>query len=50
MVTENMIEPVTVMFAISGFFGIALLISAFITIKDDRLNKKIKRLSHRQLD
>ena len=50
MVTESMADPVTVMFAISGFFGIALLISAFITIKDDRFNKKIKRLGQRPLN
>jgi hypothetical protein len=48
MVTES--TPITVMFAISGFFGIALLVSAIITIKSNRLNKKTKRISELSLD
>jgi hypothetical protein len=44
MVSESTIEPITVMFAISGFFGIALLVSAFITIKGNRFNKAAKRI------
>ena len=44
MVTESTIDPITVMFAISGFFGIALLVSAFITIKGNRFNKATKRI------
>ena len=44
MVTESTIDPITVMFAISGFFGIALLVSAFITIKGNRFNKTTKRV------
>jgi hypothetical protein len=50
MVTESTVDPMTVMFAISGFFGIALLISAFITIKGNRFNKRTKRISQRPLD
>jgi hypothetical protein len=48
MVTES--TPITVMFAISGFFGIALLISAIITIKSNRFNKRTKRISELSLD
>jgi hypothetical protein len=44
MVTESTIDPITVMFAISGFFGIALLVSAFISIKGNRFNKGTKRI------
>ena len=44
MVTESTIDPNTVMFAISGFFGIVLLVSAFITIKGNRFNKATKRI------
>jgi hypothetical protein len=48
MVTES--TPITVMFAISGFFGIALLVSAIITIKGNRFNKRTKRISQRPLE
>jgi hypothetical protein len=44
MVTESTIDPIIVMFAISGFFGIALLVSAFIAIKGNRFNKVTKRI------
>jgi hypothetical protein len=44
MVTESTVDPIAVMFAISGFFGIALLVSAFITIKGNRFNKTTKRV------
>jgi hypothetical protein len=44
MVTESTIDPITVMFSISGFFGIALLVSAFISIKGNRFNKGTKRI------
>lgn len=44
MVTESTVDPITVMFAISGFFGIALLVSALITIKGNRFNKTTKRV------
>ncbi|HEX5976154.1 MAG TPA: hypothetical protein VFY68_02695 [Nitrososphaeraceae archaeon] len=44
MVAESTVEPITVMFAISGFFGIALLVSAFITIKGNRYTKTTKRI------
>ena len=50
MVTESAIDPITVMFAISGFFGIALLVSAFITIKGNRFNRRTKSISQRPLD
>jgi hypothetical protein len=49
MVTESIVDPTTVMFAISGFFGIALLVSAIITIKGNRFNKT-KRITQRPLD
>ena len=50
MVTESTVDSVTVMFAVSGFFGIALLISAFITIKGNRFNKRTKSMSQSPLD
>jgi hypothetical protein len=46
MVTESTVDPITVMFAISGFFGIALLVSALITIKGNRFNRRTKSISH----
>jgi hypothetical protein len=48
MVTES--TPIAVMFAISGFFGIALLVSAIITIKGNRFNKRTKRVNELPLD
>ena len=45
MVTESTVDPITVMFAISGFFGIALLVSALITIKGNRYTKTTKRVA-----
>jgi hypothetical protein len=48
MVTES--TPIIVMFAISGFFGIALLVSAIITIKGNRFNKRTKRVNEVPLD
>jgi hypothetical protein len=50
MVTESIVDPTTVMFAISGFFGIALLVSAIITIKGNRFNRRPKRITQRPLD
>jgi hypothetical protein len=44
MVSESTVDPIIVMFAISGFFGIALLVSAFISIKGNRFNKGTKRI------
>ena len=39
MVTEQIVDPFTIMIAISGFFSVTVLVSSLLTIR----NKKIKK-------
>jgi hypothetical protein len=41
MATEPIVDPFTIMIAISGFFSVTVLVSALLTIRNKRIQKNI---------
>jgi hypothetical protein len=40
MATEQIVDPFTIMIAISGFFSVAVLVSSLLTIRKKKLKKE----------